>query len=216
MTTSPPGTSGVDTGDDTGWESYTGSSSGDPYACGCPPNTDVAFEEVVDGWSAEQALENFPPLTLPFYWHALVDAEPTTMTASVAYAGGAIELGPGGDDGCNFLSSPCLSGFRIEVAVEMSTADGRFAGTFEGVLQVPDPDEGLTFMQGLDVAMLPAQVEPPFEELPFEFEGKPVPLGDLYSRVTWGSESRFNEPTVQLQSIVRGDGYLLGSSYPPR
>ncbi len=216
VTTSPPGTTGVDPGDETGWQTSTGGSSGDPDACGCPPVTEVAFEQIVDGWSAEQALEDFPPLTLPFYWHGLADTEPTTMTVSVAYAGGSVELGPGGDDGCNFLSGPCQSGFRIEVEVEMLSADGLLVGTFDGIVWAPDPDDGLSFVEGADVSLGQDQVNPSFLELPFQFEGMPVPPGELYARVDWGTANRFDEPSIQLQSFQRADAYLLGASFPPR
>jgi hypothetical protein len=100
------------------------SSSGDPFECGCPDDTPIGLDhELPDGETVAELLAHFGSLTLPMAWIAYGDAT-TTVHFEVEYRGGALTLGPGGDNGCAFLSSPCNDGVQMEVVLVATTDDG--------------------------------------------------------------------------------------------
>lgn len=103
------------------------SSSTGEFECGCPEDTPIGLDdELPDGETAAELLARFDAISLPLTWFAYGDAT-TTVHIDVEYRGGAITLGPGGEDGCLFLSSPCNDGVEMEVVLVATTDDGWLA-----------------------------------------------------------------------------------------
>jgi hypothetical protein len=121
VTTAPPETTSPP---DTTTSVDQSSSSGEPFECGCPGPTPIGLDDKLpDGETAAELLAHFAELTLPLKWFAYGDAL-TTVHFAVEYRGGTLMLGPGGEDGCLFLSAPCGDGVQMEVVVVATTDDG--------------------------------------------------------------------------------------------
>lgn len=126
--------------DSDGGESTGTSDDGlyDPYECGCEPSVLVSVDHQVDDThSAASVLASIEPQTVTWNWVSIPElAAPTTMTVSLSYDGGEILNGPGGEDGCSFLSSPCLSALLIPVTATVSSGDGALTASVTAVLEV--------------------------------------------------------------------------------
>ncbi len=102
-----------------------GESTTDPFECGCPPNVPIGLDDELErGYTPADALAQFDDRTLMFEWLAYGDQPNTTLHLDVEYTGGAIAQGPGGSDGCQFLSFPCDDGVVMDVVLTVSTDDG--------------------------------------------------------------------------------------------
>jgi hypothetical protein len=149
-------------GDSTGTTGTSGavssegtSSGGDPYECGCPPSIEIGFdEELGRGLSAADALAAYGDRQLPWVWVAF-DGSPigTTLHLHPEYEGGSVINGPGGTDGCAFLSIPCAEAFIIEVGLDLVSDDGMVMGSMPATLRIALLEDGeidYTTLQGHD------------------------------------------------------------------
>jgi hypothetical protein len=66
----------------------------------------------------------------------------TTLHVHPEYEGGAVMNGPGGTDGCGFLSFPCDEAFVLEVRVDLVSDDGMVMGSTARTLRVEVLDDG--------------------------------------------------------------------------
>jgi len=121
-TTSPTSDATTSTTSDTSGDE---SSSGDPFECGCPPNVPIEFDDVLQrGFTPAEAIAQFDDAVLELEWLAYGEQPNTMLHVDVSYTGGAVEQGPGGSDGCLFLSAPCDEGLVMDVVLTVSTDDG--------------------------------------------------------------------------------------------
>lgn len=116
------------------------SSTTDPFTCGCPDDTPIDFEtELRAGFTPADALAVFQGLALPLQWQPYEGMPETILHIDAAYVGGAVAEGPGGDNGCAFLSAPCNEGVLMEVELTLLTDDGALDSTVPALLMgTPD------------------------------------------------------------------------------
>lgn len=201
VSTSSPadGTTGASTTGD-GAESSTT----DSFMCGCPDDTPIDFEtELRAGFTPAEALAVFQGLALPLQWTAYEGNPETVLHIDAAYVGGAVLEGPGGTDGCLFLSSPCTEGVSMEVQLTLLTDDGALDTTVPAQL-VGTPDGTIAVMTdryaiGVDAGTLASW--------PLLVRGGPFVIAELQV-----GASRFLDdwdPSVEGWS-ADGDSVLLG------
>lgn len=127
-------------GDSAGSSDGASSSSGDPFECGCPEDVVIDFETPLErGFTPAEALAVVADLDFPgFVWIAHEGAPETILHLDVSYEGGVVRQGPGGSDGCLFLSAACDDGLIMDVVVHLTSDDGWLDWTadarLEGVL----------------------------------------------------------------------------------
>jgi hypothetical protein len=211
MTTSPTSSSsegGVDT-------STEGGSTTDPFECSCPPNVPIEFEDELErGFTPAQALAIFDDTSYDFYWTAYDGQPMTTLHLEVAYLGGPVAQGPGGSDGCQFISGPCDDGVVMDVELRVSTDDGwliwttpaQLVGVVDGDLSLRVPGVATDGNTG----SLPMQ---PLHDA----EGTALTLSALdfwCTRSSFG-ERPYTDITFAGHTVETDDFVFLGSTAPP-
>jgi hypothetical protein len=106
------------------------------FECGCPPDVPIDFDtELPAGFTPAEALAVFQDRELSMFWIAYEGMPETVLHVDAAYVGGSVAQGPGGEDGCNFLSAPCSDGVIMEVELTVLTDDGALAWTVPATLR---------------------------------------------------------------------------------
>lgn len=139
------------TGSSTTGDEVEGSTT-DPFACGCPDDTPVELDtQLGAGFTPAEALAVFQGLELPLRWVAYEGMSETVVHVDAAYVGGFVGEGPGGEDGCAFLSAPCNDGVAMDVELTFVTDDGalditvpaRITGNIGGILYADSDHLGI-------------------------------------------------------------------------
>lgn len=120
--------------DDTTTGGSSSTTTGDPFECGCPDDVVIDFQTPLErGFTPADALAVFDGLVFPaFAWVAYEGAPETVLHVEVTYQGGMVLQGPGGDDGCAFLTVPCDDGILMDVVVHITSDDGWLDWTLDG------------------------------------------------------------------------------------
>jgi hypothetical protein len=167
----------------------------DPFECGCPEDTPIGLEdELPDGETVAELLARFATLDTPLVWIAY-DSASTMVHFQVEYRGGAIALGPGGEDGCLFLSSPCNDGVQMEVVVVATTEDGWLSTEFPAELSGYGENARL-FSEGVEIGANAGTLA----MQPLEIGGEAATVESL---------RMYMEHTVLSESGLRGE--VIGS-----
>ena len=167
-----PGSDGSSSGDtggttgepdaDTG-DSDDSSDGEDPYACGCEDTVEIGADDPIEGHTASSIVAALTTPNIAWEWLEFEDSPTqTTLHFSVVLGDGPVLHGPGGSDGCNFLSSPCDNALLVPVAVTLTTDDGIIAGTIDGTLDVDLDDYEMVV--ALDAEATPADLGGTFAE----------------------------------------------------
>lgn len=167
------------------------SSSSGEFECGCPDDMPIGLDdELPDGRTPAEVLAEFTALNLPLEWFAYGDA--TTMVhIDVTYEGGELTVGPGGEDGCQFLSSPCSDGVQMDVRLVATTDDGWLS------LDVPARLGGYTGTTALSVEYIPiADNAGTLAMQPLQIAGTEFTVDSLHLGI---------EPSRSTKSGVRGN-----------
>jgi len=133
----------------------TGEDNDDPGECGCEENIPVGFEDVTQGHSASSIVAALQTTDIAWEW-LVFEGSPseTVLHVSIAYSGGQVLNGPGGDNGCAFLSAPCPGELIIPVDVTVTSDDGILGASAGGTLEV-DIEE----FQAAELRLNPTQMD---------------------------------------------------------
>jgi hypothetical protein len=180
------------------------SSTTDAFTCGCPDDTPIDFEtELRAGFTPADALAVFQGLALPLEWTAYEGNPETVLHIDAAYVGGAVVEGPGGTDGCLFLSVPCTEGVSMEVQLTLLTDDGALDMTVPALLMgTPDGNIEVTTDRS-DIGGNAGTLA----SWPLLVRGRPFVIAEL--RVGASRLFEFWLPSVEGWS-AEGDSVLLG------
>ncbi|MBC8072864.1 MAG: hypothetical protein IAG13_31370 [Deltaproteobacteria bacterium] len=195
------------------------SSEGDSAeGCGCPPNVPIEFDDMLErGFTPAEAIAEFDDATLAFEWIGYPEQPPTTLHLDVEYTGGAVAQGPGGSDGCMFLSGPCHDGVVMEVTLSLSTADGWLIWTTPAELTGVVGERGyyveLSLAAYADVGASTGSLA----EQPLVVEGMPVTIEALrFDAVRFELDGRFATGVWLMGSLADDVGFHeLGSTPEP-